>query len=170
MFVLRSWLRILLFPTLILTGTTIKGVFAQTSIPATWKRGWTKTSQNLPNYQPKLHENRHKCLYQIFSYLKLRPIANDRSRDRLCDYLALFSLNLVPRAHDRFGQQRPRVLTSGIIQPEAKFWLPVGLEHMWAHAHRLVEHMWAHAQKFSRWACVKAIFLAEKARKLRLCH
>ena len=43
MFVLRSWLRILLFPTLILTGTAIKGVFAQTPIPATWKRGWTKT-------------------------------------------------------------------------------------------------------------------------------
>ena len=43
MFVLRSWLRILLFPTLILTGTAIKGVFAQTPIPATWKRGWNKT-------------------------------------------------------------------------------------------------------------------------------
>ena len=43
MFVLRSWLRILLFPTLILTGTAIKGVFAQTLIPATWKRGWAKT-------------------------------------------------------------------------------------------------------------------------------
>ena len=44
MFVLRPWLRILLFPTLILTGTVIKGVFAQTPIPATWKRGWSKTT------------------------------------------------------------------------------------------------------------------------------
>ena len=43
MFVLWSWLRILLFPTLILTGAAIKGVFAQTPIPATWKRGWAKT-------------------------------------------------------------------------------------------------------------------------------
>ena len=43
MFVLRSWLRILLFPTLSLTVTAIKGVFDQTPIPATWKRGWTKT-------------------------------------------------------------------------------------------------------------------------------
>ena len=43
MFVLRSWLRILLFPTLSLTVTAIKGVFAQTPIPATWKRGWAKT-------------------------------------------------------------------------------------------------------------------------------
>ena len=43
LFVLRSSLRILLFPTLILTGTAIKGVFAQTPIPATFKRGWAKT-------------------------------------------------------------------------------------------------------------------------------
>ena len=43
MFVVRSWLRISLFPTLILTGTAIKGVFAQTPIPATWKRSLTKT-------------------------------------------------------------------------------------------------------------------------------
>ena len=49
-------------------------------------------SQNLPKYQPKLHKNRHKCLYQRFSYLKRRSIANDRSRDRSCDYLAMFSL------------------------------------------------------------------------------
>ena len=91
MFVLRSWLRILLFPMLILTGTAIKGVFAQTPYSCNMEtRLGQDYSQNLPNYQPKLHKNRHK--YQIFSYLKLRPIANDRSRDRSCDYLALFSL------------------------------------------------------------------------------
>ena len=75
------------------------------------------------------------------------------------DFQSRSYTNLVPRAHDRFGQQRPRVLTSGIIQnrkPNFGF--------------RLVERMCAHAQKFKRWACVKAIFLAEKARKLRLCH
>ena len=89
MFVLRSWLRILLFSTLILTGTAIKGVFAHSCNMET--RLDQDYSQNLPKYQPKLHKNHHKCLYQIFSYLKLRPIANDRSRDRSCDYLALFS-------------------------------------------------------------------------------
>ena len=49
------------------------------------------------------------------------------------------SPNLVPRAHDRFGQQTPRVLTSGIIQnrmPNSGF--------------RLVERMCAHAQKFTK--------------------
>ena len=95
MFVLRSWLRILLFPTLILTGTAIKRVFAQTPPSCNMETRLDQDySQNLPNYQPKLHKDRHKCLYQIFSYLKLRPIANDRSRDRSCDYLALFSLGL----------------------------------------------------------------------------
>lgn len=58
MFVLGSFLRILLFPLLILTGMAIKGMFLQSFIPATWERGRTqdrdKAMQIIGKTAPKL--------------------------------------------------------------------------------------------------------------------
>ena len=61
MFVLGCFLRILLFPLLIWTGMAIKGMFSQSLISATWKRGWTKncdkTMQNISKTTGKITEN-----------------------------------------------------------------------------------------------------------------
>ena len=58
MFVLGSFLRILLFPLLILMGMAVKGIFSHSLISATWERGRTKdrdkTIQNISKTTQKL--------------------------------------------------------------------------------------------------------------------